>query len=322
MSVIPVGLHSLLHDETAGFRSNPHQSRLALPIAQLGASLYVPATRIDLTDIASGRKFPQLRSVIFCTEDAIHERDLARALTNLESLLPQLKQGSLLRFIRPRNPAVLQQLLQMDSIERIDGFALPKFDLHSMTDWLRAVDSHYEYWLMPILETAETFDRRKMELLRDRLENSNRRDQMLCLRIGGNDLLNLMGIRRGRGVTVYDTPLRNVIADLACIFLPVGYHLSAPVFEYLDAPETLNREVALDLLHGLTGKTAIHPAQIPVIEHGYRVCDDDYAMAAAVLAPDAAAVFRLQDVFCEPITHQRWATGVLERARTFGIGQL
>ena len=30
----------------------------------------------------------------------------------------------------------------------------------------------------------------------------------LCLRIGGNDLLNLLGIRQARGATVYDTPLR------------------------------------------------------------------------------------------------------------------
>ena len=42
---------------------------------QLGASLYVPATRDDLPAIAAGRKFPQLRSVIFCLEDAIREED-------------------------------------------------------------------------------------------------------------------------------------------------------------------------------------------------------------------------------------------------------
>jgi len=320
MSVIPVSLHSLLHDETTQFLGPLHQSRPALPITQLGASLYVPATRTDLAHIAAGHKFPRLRSVIFCTEDAVHERDLARALAYLESLLPKLEPGPLLRFIRPRNPAVLQQLLQMNGIEKIHGFTLPKFDLHNMTDWLRVLDSGYNHWLMPILETAETFDRRKMELLCSRLENSHWRDHVLCLRIGGNDLLNLMGIRRGRSMTVYDTPLRNIIADLACIFLPAGYHLSAPVFEYLDAPETLSREVALDLLHGLTGKTAIHPAQVAIIERGYQVGGDDYAMASAILAPDAAAVFRLQDVFCEPVTHRKWAMSVLERAQTFGIG--
>ena len=145
------------------------------------------------------------------------------------------------------------------------------------------------------------------------------RDQVLCLRIGGNDLLNLLGVRRARGATVYDTPLRSVIADLVCVFHPVGYTLSAPVFERLDTPEVLAREVEADLQHGLLGKTAIHPLQIPVIEEQYRVSRDDYEMASAILRPDASAVFKLRGTFCEPATHQRWAAGILERTRVFGV---
>lgn len=319
MSVIPVSFHTLLHDEPVEFHRYLHQSQPALSPAQLGASLYVPATRMDLAEIAGGCKFPQLRSVIFCTEDAVHEQDLTLGLANLAALLPKLESGSLLRFIRPRNPAVLQQLLQMDGIGQIDGFVLPKFDLHGFSDWLRVWDDRHHHWLMPILETAEAFDRRKMELLRDRLDENGWRNQVLCLRIGGNDLLNLLGIRRGRESTVYDTPLRNVIADLACIFLPFGYHLTAPVFEHLDTPETLALEVQCDLRHGLTGKTAIHPAQVAVIENGYRVCRSDYEMASAILAPEAAAVFQMSQAFCEPTTHRRWAMRVQERARLFGV---
>jgi len=56
-----------------------------------------------------------------------------------------------------------------------------------------------------------------------------------------------------------------------------------------------------------------------VIEALYRVARDDYEMAQAVLAPDAAAVFRLKNSFCEPATHWRWATAVLERAQVFGV---
>jgi len=77
--------------------------------------------------------------------------------------------------------------------------------------------------------------------------------------------------------------------------------------------------VEADLQHGLIGKTAIHPTQIPVIEGRYRVPPEDYEMAAALVAPDAAAVFRMHDSFCEPATHRRWAVAVLERARVFGV---
>ncbi len=318
MSVIPVDFRAL-HPVEPSHVHDPREYQPTLSAMRLGASLYVPATRPDLAAIASGWKLPELRSVIFCTEDSVHERDLEAALDRLAALLPELEPGPLLRFIRPRNPAVLRRLLRMDGIERVQGFALPKLDPHTLGDWLRVWDDSYGHYVLPILETAEAFDRRRMELLRDRLEDSGLSDRVLCLRIGGNDLLNLLGIRRARGATIYDTPLRGVIADLVCIFHPAGYRLSAPVFDYLDAPAVLAREVEADLQHGLVGKTAIHPSQIPVIEACYRVPREDYDMASAVLAADAAAVFRLRDSFCEPATHRRWAVGVLERARVFGV---
>lgn len=319
MSVIPVDFRAAAlyaeppHEETS------HELRPVLSAMRLGASLYVPASRADLVEIASGRKIPALRSVIFCTEDAVHEGDMEQALAHLAALLPILEPGPLLRFIRPRNPIILRRLLRMDGIERIQGFVLPKFGPHTLGDWLRVWDDGWGHALLPILETAEAFDRRKMEVLRDRLEDSGLSERVLGLRIGGNDLLNLLGIRRARGVTIYETPLRGIIADLVCIFHPAGYRLSAPVFEYLDTPEVLAREVEADLHHGLVGKTAIHPVQIPVIEARYRVSLADYEMASAVLAPEAAAVFALRDAFCEPATHRRWAAGVLERARVFGV---
>ena len=318
MSVIPFhfrasysGVQQQGHD--------PAEFATALSAALLGAALYVPASRPDLAAIALGHKRCDARSLILCTEDAVHERDLERALAQLAALLPQLEHKPPLVFIRPRNSVVLRRLLRMDGIERVRGFVLPKFDPHTLNDWLKPWDDRYGHYLMPILETAAAFDRRQMELLRDSLDEYGLRDRILCLRIGGNDLLNLLGIRRARGATIYDTPLRSVIADLACIFHPAGYCLSAPVFDRLDDCETLIREVECDLLHGLVGKTTIHPTQITVIEKCYRVSREDYEMASAVLAPNAAAVFRLGDSFCEPATHRRWAATVLERARVFGL---
>ena len=319
MSVIPVEFRTALLPVEPPHEESSCESRSALSALRLGASLYVPASRSDLGEIASGRRFPALRSMIFCTEDAVHERDIEQALGHLAALLPTLEPGPLLRFVRPRNPLVLRRLLRMDGIERIQGFVLPKFGPLTLGDWLRAWDDGWGHALLPILETAEAFDRRKMELLRDRLEDSGLSARVLGLRIGGNDLLNLLGIRRARGATIYETPLRGVIADLVCIFHPAGYRLSAPVFDYLDTPEVLAREVDADLQHGLVGKTVIHPSQIPVIEARYRAPHADYEMAAAVLAPEAAAVFALRDAFCEPATHRRWAAGILERARVFGV---
>lgn len=319
MNAISLDLHTLSPDAPACAGSEPDAPSRASAAMRLGASLYIPATRTDLAAIANGLKLSGLRSVIFCTEDSVRDRDLERALANIAALLPALEPGPLLRFIRPRNPMVLWRLLQLEGIERIQGFALPKFGPRHLSEWLRVWDDRNRQYLLPILETVDTFDHRKMEWMRDQLESCGLKERVLCLRIGGNDLLNLLGIRRGRGATVYDTPLRDTIADLVRIFHPAGYHLSAPVFDYLDTPEVLAREVAADLRHGLVGKTAIHPAQIPVIEALYRVSLDDHETAKAILAPDAAAVFRRNDSFCEPATHWRWAAAVLERARVFGV---
>src|SRR4051812_10228058 len=97
---------------------------------QLGASLYVPATRPDLAAIGNRQKYPSLRSVIFCTEDAIRDRDVPQALANLEKTLLALEPVPLLRFVRPRSPAVLDSLLGMSGIEKLSGFVFPKLTRH------------------------------------------------------------------------------------------------------------------------------------------------------------------------------------------------
>ena len=53
----------------------------------LGASLYVPATRPDLHRIVSGELLHTIRSVIFCTEDSVKSADLHLALNNLRMAL-------------------------------------------------------------------------------------------------------------------------------------------------------------------------------------------------------------------------------------------
>ena len=58
---------------------------------RLGASLYVPATRTDLTAVANGERLGALRSVIFCTEDAVARDDVGIALDNLQQLLEELQ---------------------------------------------------------------------------------------------------------------------------------------------------------------------------------------------------------------------------------------
>lgn len=288
---------------------------------QLGASLYVPATRGDLVEIANRRRFPDLRSVIFCTEDAIARADVPQAVANLRELLVRLEPADVRRFIRVRNPEVLSVLLEAEGIDRLDGFVLPKVTRRNLSDYLRCIPEHSSHWLMPTLETADVFEPDEMRALRDLLLKEPVRSRVICLRIGGNDLLQVLGLRRPPGRTIYETPLGPVIAQLVTTFRPHGLSLTAPVFDRLDDIETLASEVRMDVEFGLLGKTAVHPRQIPLIESQYRVAEIDWESATRILHTDAPAVFRHNDAMCEPATHSRWAGVICQRAEIYGVNR-
>ena len=285
----------------------------------LGASLYVPSTHKDLLAIANGDKLQHLRSVIFCTEDAIAERDLSYALFNLSLALQNMReQSDTLRFVRVRNAEVLGRVLLMPGAHKLTGFVLPKTTRHNFDSYFSQV-RHTSHLLMPTLETVDVFDDHEMQQFCRCLNAPQVRARILALRIGGNDLLALLGIRRPSTGTIYQTPLGQVIGRLVTTFRPHGFHLSAPVFEHLSQPAWLAAEMAQDLAHGMIAKTAIHPDQIPQIERHYMVAQSDIELALRIIDPDSPAVFRMQESMCEVATHSSWAQQIIEQARLFGI---
>lgn len=290
---------------------------MSIPHLRLGASLYVPATRPDLVAVASGERYPGLKSVILCTEDSILTGHVEMALANLQECLPSIGHERPMIFIRPRNADVLARILEIRCIERIDGFVLPKATGDNIATYARIVPR--PFLLMPTLETREVFDPAALTGLRSVLMTEGMRERVLALRIGGNDLLNLLAIRRRPQTTIYDTALGPVIASLITAFRPFGFPLTAPVFDDFGDTDTLNDEVSRDLQYGLVGKTAIHPLQVALIERHYRVAQQDLDMAWRILERDAPAVFQMDGVMCEPATHTEWARSIVERAEVYGI---
>ncbi len=286
----------------------------------LGASLYVPATHPDLSAIGRGQKFA-LRSLIYCTEDAVGLHELPYALRNLARSLSDLSRDSdaaPMRFVRVRNTEVMRHVMHMDT-SALHGLVLPKVTAENLQDYLDLLPSESHLSLMLTLETQEVFSDLSMSRLRDRLLEPHIKSRILSLRIGGNDLLNLLSLRRERGVLLYDTPLAHAADRLVTLFKPFGFNLSAPVYDAINDPVTLTRETQLDLQHGLFGKTAIHPEQIPVIEACYQVGAQEWETAQAILEADAPAVFLRNGRLCEPSTHKRWAEQIVQRAAYYGL---
>lgn len=280
---------------------------------RLGASLYIPAVHKSLRDVLVGNHLADVRSLIACTEDAIAECDVAHGLEHLRAVLPSLAARSpdRLCFVRPRNPDVLAELLSMDGIERMHGFVIPKADIDTLPRYERLLAGR-DFWVMPTLETLPVLDPLGQREMRCYLQASAIRRQILALRIGGNDLLRLLAMKRTRGVSLYETPIGALVQQLVLSFRPHGFHLTAPVFDFFDDPQTLTREIRTDVTMGLVGKTAIHPLQVPIIERALAVSEDDLRTAHAILAADEA-VFQCDGAMIEPTVHARWARSVLAR---------
>ena len=289
----------------------------------LGATLYMPATRDDILDVVFAEKLPELRSLVVCLEDAVALIDIETALLNLRQVLTRIQDrggrpanGPLL-FVRPRDAAMARILNDWPLMAHVDGFVVPKLSLKTLSSWEQAV-TNPALALMPTLETPEVFNPTAMVELGQALK-ANLDERIIALRIGGNDLMGCLGLRRNPAMTLYGTPMGYVIPMLAGVMGSQGFALIAPVFEQLATPDILQQELTLDIANGLVGKTAIHPSQVNIIQNALRVSLEDMNSARMILNSVAPAVFKYNDAMCEPATHYKWATHIMERAKWHGV---
>ncbi len=288
----------------------------------LGATMYVPVLHPDIRDIVLGLRYPALKSVVLCLEDALLASDTHRGLGLLARLLLDL--GGLAGmprrpwlFVRPRNLDMARAICGLPGIARIDGLVIPKLRIEHVQDWWRLA-AEADLRLMPTLECAWVLDPGALAAFASHLDTQPPH-RTLALRIGGNDLLATLGLRRIRGETIYDGPLAWALAQIMCQLGSRGHALTAPVFDVLDDPETLRRESVRDAAFGFVGKTAVHPDQIGVIHRAFCVSRDDMELARRTLDSAAGAVFRASGLMLEPATHRAWAERIEMRAAAYGI---
>ncbi|WP_228284633.1 MULTISPECIES: HpcH/HpaI aldolase/citrate lyase family protein [unclassified Psychrobacter] len=294
---------------------------------QLGASLYMPATRGDIWQVITRKKLTSINSIIICLEDAVSQADVPYALAQLSELLATWAEyhevngvisSRPLVFVRPRHPAMLQTLAEHRHIGLVDGFVLPKVDMSRLSDWRIACQNlPSKQLLMPTLETAALFDAEHNQNLAIAFKEAFSQP-IFALRIGGNDLLATLRLRRPKDSIMYQTPIGTLIYGLLGCFVPHGFYLTAPVFEYLDKPTLFMQELTQDVSLGLVGKTVIHPTQIAFVHQAFAVPMSTLDEAKAILDSEAKAVFKFNDTMLEPATHRAWAFEIIERAKVFG----
>jgi citrate lyase beta subunit len=290
---------------------------------KLGASLYIPAIHKDLINVAKGLKYPNLKSLIVDMEDSVDESDLAYAYHALQRLLPLLEpdnQARPLIFVRMRNAGEFENLKRLRHIERVDGFVLPKFSSRTMREYMDQLMPGK--WYMPILE-KDVFAWHEIETICAFLRDYQA--HVLSVRIGANDLLGSLNLRRDCRTVIYEIGMMStLISHIVLNFRQHGFNVTGPVYEcFTEASrEVLRRETELDLLNGLFGKTIVHPSQIDVVQELYKVSRADYNAAKRLLDPYSPAVFQLNQQMHEKATHLGWAQTIEQRAALYGVREI
>jgi citrate lyase beta subunit len=330
--------------EAGGMLDAPRQA------LSVGALLYVPALHSGAAGKILGGELAQASSIAFCLEDSIRDEAILAAEAQLFDTMRQLHAHaaanggiphSPMIFVRIRNPLHMLSLYNAlgGLSEMITGFILPKFDLSNIAAYseaiceINATRRDRPLYIMPILESKSLADLKGRP---DVLSMLHRRlafiaEYVLNIRVGGNDILNVFGLRRSSRHTIYDIgPARGILFDILNVFSP-DYVVSAPVWEYFrsgdgDAGwlEGLRRELELDKLNGFIGKTAIHPSQIPVINESLKVSMEDYSDAIEIIGwkQPAFAVSKSGSGhrMNEAKVHRKWAARILKLAEIYGIG--
>lgn len=308
---------------------------------RVGGLLYTPANDKKIAQRIISQEYQCLTSIALCLEDSISDEGLPLAEKQLKDTLSQLRSANCelpMVFVRVRSSEHLRHIHNyLEDDERfLTGYIFPKFDLSNCVSYCNQIQVYNEkriqpLYMMPILESKAVADigNRVDILWAIKKELDAIKQYVLNIRVGGNDLSNMYGLRRTEMQTIYDIGvIRDILVNIINVFAS-DYIVSGPVWEYFGSDSTapwstgLKREIELDLLNGFFGKTAIHPAQLPIIYNSLKVTRRDYEDSLQILdwhdhdlgVAKGTNGDRMNEVKC----HAKWAERILARATAYGI---
>lgn len=251
----------------------------------------------------------------------------------------------------------------MSLIHHITGFVFPKFDsLNDVANEFTMILSDFNehkgtnLYFMPVLESPSIIhrDTRKASLSLVSNVLSGNKDSLLAVRIGATDMSSAYGLRRSPDFTIYDVAVvSSAIADIVNMFgrAELETLITGAVWEHFKSVprtqkpmlreslfqddrkmrsrllvkdyDTLLREIQLDKINGITGKTVIHPSHIGLVHSMLVVTHEEYTDAMSILSSENqaggayASVYRNKMNEVKP--HSAWAKKISNRADAFGV---
>ncbi|MGN5237437.1 HpcH/HpaI aldolase/citrate lyase family protein [Rhodococcus sp. SJ-3] len=247
-------LERLFFRAPQSFGDGDDRERLAVA---LGATLYVPATRSDLTATILRRASEGVTSMVLDLEDAVADHEVEQGLRNAVATLDELAaQGDdpMLLFIRVRTADSIDRIADIlgGGVRVLTGFVLPKFDSGGGREFLEAVVRasgllRKHLYAMPVIESTSVVHRETRD---DELRSISQllaefRHQVLAVRVGATDMCATFGIRRDRDLTIYDV---RVVVDVIATIVNylgrtdgTGFVITGPVWEYFADHERMFR---------------------------------------------------------------------------------
>jgi citrate lyase beta subunit len=303
----------------------------------LGATLYMSGLRKDLiNDI----QITSAGSVVICLEDAVATEKLEIAEQNVLNFFKNIENLSKMSsdflydlpliFLRVRNFTQFKFFLNNSSLIGLCGFIFPKFDLICGEDYFKALKQYNtlnnrNLYCMPILETREVIykEYRIENLIKIKTLIDSYKNFVLNIRIGGTDFSGIYGLRRDKNHTIYDLSVINdCISDIINIFKIDDYVISAPVNEHYDIEKGgFIKEILLDKMNGLTGKTVIHPSQVNIVNSLLAVSKEDYLDAKTIIASSSDGVIKsiYSNKMNEIKPHLGWAHHIIILSKILGV---
>lgn len=246
-------------------------------------------------------------------------------------------------------------------IRNLTGFVFPKFDSLTASLYTDILNHYNKMWglnlyYMPVLESPSIIYRetRKATLNTIMKVIFNSKDNVLAVRIGATDMSSAYGLRRSRDFTVYDVHVvSSAIGDIVNVFGRAEDELiiTGAVWEHFNPADrmfkpllreglfvedktlrsklvmqgydTFIREIQLDKLNGIIGKTVIHPSHISIVHSLQVVTHEEYSDACSILEDEnvsggaMASIYRNKMNEVKP--HTAWAKKTVNRAKMFGV---
>lgn len=311
----------------------------------LGSFLYIPAIQEKMLNNVLNKKIKDLSAFAICLEDSVGDTGEEEAISNLSSFFERLsikiknneisKEELPFIFIRPKNEENLKNISNIVSQhnELIMGIVIPKATSERVDCFVNILDEHNlsDMYILPIIESPEFIQShtKNESFIKMAFVINKYKDRILNIRIGVTDILGHYGIRREKTLSIYDSVIYKMfVSDIISYLQDLDIPISGGVSEFFNLSDenilnSYEKEMLLDRLNGLIGKTVIHPKQITLVQLFSVVSYEDYLDAKAILSNTDNKFGALgslnSDRMNEVKPHLKWAKKIITLASIYGV---